>query len=204
MLHIDYHKDQLNARNNKVISLEEHVYSLKLNLEEMESLQEEVFKLREELQKSNSEKVFLMHQLETKEMELDKLALSVEELEESISSITLESQCEVESMKLEMMELEQSFFEAKKIQDETVEEKTRMSRLIKELQDAFQDAQNSVFSLNEENRELKEKLNTANMETKCFLQKVEDWLERSQPNSQSSLSEQKYGSTISQDTRYIL
>lgn len=207
MLHTDYLQDQLNAKNKEVIYLEECVHSLKLNLEEMESLREEVFRLREEQQRSNSEKLFLMQRLETEEMELDKLALSTEKLEESISSMTLESQCEVESMKLDMMALEQSFFEAKKIQDETVEEKTRMNRLIEHLQVAFQDAQKIISSLDEENRELKEKLKTSNMETKCFFQKVDDWLEnnyRSQLNSQSSLSEQKSSSTISQDTRYIL
>ncbi|KAF7838510.1 BICD family-like cargo adapter 1 isoform X1 [Senna tora] len=200
---IDYLQDLLNAKDKEVINLKECVYSLKLNLEEMESLQEEVFRLREELQISNSEKFILMQQLETKEMELDKLAFSTEKLEESISSITLESQCEVESMKLDMMALEQSFFEAKKIQDETVEENTRMNKLIEELQVAFQEAQKVISSLDEENRELKEKLSTANMGTQCFLQKVEDWLEnndRSQLNCQSSLSEQKSSSIISQDT----
>lgn len=207
MLHADYLQEQLNARSKEVTSLEEYVHCLKLNLEEMEILQEEVFRLREELQRSNSEKLFLMQQLETKEMELDKLALSTEKLEESISSITLESQCEIESVKLDMIALEQSFFEAKKIQEETVDEKTRMNRLIEELQVSFQDAQKIISSLNKENRELKEKLEIANMETKCYFQKVEDWLEnndRSQLNSQSSLSEQNRSFTISQDPRYIL
>ncbi|MCI40343.1 GRIP and coiled-coil domain-containing protein 2-like, partial [Trifolium medium] len=97
-------------------------------------------------------------------------------------------------MKLDMMTLEQSLFEVRKVQEETLEENNRMSRLIDKLQDALQDTQKTIISLNEENKVIKEKLDTANMNTRLFSQKVEDWLEnqdRLQIKDQSSVSEQR-------------
>jgi regulator of replication initiation timing len=140
-----------------------------------------------------------VRELETKEMELEQSALSMEKLEESFSSMALESQFEVESMKLDMMTLEQSLFEARKVQDETLEENNRMSRLI----DKLQDAQKTIISLNEENKVIKEKLDIANMNTRLFSQKVEDWLENKdklQIKDQSSVSEQR---SKGEDIRYI-
>jgi len=157
--------------------LEERVHDLELKFKETEDLQKEVFSLREELKRSNSEQFTLIQELETKEVELEQSALSIEKLDESFSSMVLESQFEVESMKLDMMALEQNLFEAKKIQDETLEENSRMSRLIGELQDALQDAQKTIISLNEENTVIKEKLDVANRNTRLFSQKVEEWLE---------------------------
>ncbi|KAI4335929.1 hypothetical protein L6164_014524 [Bauhinia variegata] len=199
---IDYLRDQLNMRNSEVNYLVEHVRSLKLKLEETENLQPEVYKLREELQRSKSDEFFLIQELETKEMELQNSTFSIEKLEESISAMALESQCEVESMKLDMMALEQSSFEAKKIQEETLQEKIRMSRLNEELQILFQDAQETIISLNEENMELKEKLNISKTNAKLFSEKVEEWLEQkdgSQSKCQSSLSEQACNPTISEN-----
>ncbi|XP_061358901.1 uncharacterized protein LOC133303063 isoform X3 [Gastrolobium bilobum] len=199
---IDYLQDQLNSSNTEVNHLKKCVHCLEVKLKEMEDLQEEVLWLREELQRSNSEQFFLMQELQTKQLELQKSSLSIEKMEESISSMTLESQCEIESMKLDMMALEQSCFEAKKILEQTVDEKIRLSRLINELQVAFQDAQKLIISLNEENRELKRKLDTTYMNTRSFSQKIEDWIEkkgRSELNRQSSLSEQESNSTISED-----
>ncbi|KAG4378645.1 hypothetical protein GLYMA_17G076800v4 [Glycine max] len=201
---IDYLQDQLSASNTEVNYLEEHIRSLELKLEGMEDLQEEVFRLREELKRSNSKHFFLIQELDTKEIELEKSALSIEKLEESFSSITLESQFEVESMKLDMMALEQSLFEAKKIQDETLDENNRMSRSIEELQVALQDAQKIIISLNEENRKLKEKLDIANKNSRISSQKDEYWLEnndRLQLETQSSLNGRGNNSTILEDIR---
>lgn len=187
--------------------LEEHVHSLELKLEGMEDLQGEVLSLREELKRSNSKQFSLIQELDSKEIELEKAALSIVKLEESFSSIALESQFEVESIKLDMMALEQSLFEAKKIQDETLHENNRLCSSIEELQAALQDAQKIIISLNEENRELKEKLDTANKNSRISSQKDEYWLEnkqRSQLQTQSSLSEQGNNSIVPEDIRYIL
>ncbi|KAE9601925.1 hypothetical protein Lal_00040932 [Lupinus albus] len=198
---IDYLRDQLSTRSAEVRHLEEHVHCLELKLEEMEDLHEVSF-LREELQRSNSKQFSLMQELETKEVELEKSALSIEKLEESISSMALESQFEVESMKLDMMALEQSLFEAKKVQDETLEENNRMCKMIDELRVAFQEAQKIIIPLNEENRELKEKLNVYNMTTRAFSEKVDEWLESkdlSQLNNQPCLRERASNSAISEN-----
>ncbi|CAL0330604.1 unnamed protein product [Lupinus luteus] len=198
---IDYLQDQLSTRSAEVHHLEEHVHCLELRLEEMEDLQE-VSILREELQRSNSKQLSLMQELETKEVELKKSVLSIEKLEESISSMALESQFEVESMKLDLMALEQSLFEAKKVQDETLEENNIMCKMIDELQVEFQEAQKIITPLNEENRELKEKLNVYNMNIKAFSEKVEDWLEnndRSQIKNQPCLKERASNSAISEN-----
>ncbi|XP_058733065.1 uncharacterized protein LOC131604649 [Vicia villosa] len=169
---IDYLRDQLSARNTEVNYLKDN---LDLKLKEMEDLRKEVFSLREELKRSNSKQFSLIRELETKEAELELSALSVEKLDEPFSS--MESQFEVETMKLDMMALEQDLFETKKVQDETLEENNRLSRLINELQGALHDAQDTIIYLNEENKDIKEKLDAANMNTRLFSQKVEDWLE---------------------------
>jgi len=182
--------------------LEERICDLELKFKEMEDLQKEVFSLREELKRSNSEQFTLIQELETKEVELEQSSLSIERLDESFSSMALESQFEVESMKLDMMALEQNLLEAKKIQDETLEENSRMSRLIGELQDALEDAQKTIISLNEENKEIKEKLDTANMSSRLFSQKVEEWLEnidRPQIKDQFPVSKER---SKADDTRY--
>ncbi|XP_068477067.1 uncharacterized protein [Phaseolus vulgaris] len=200
---IDYLQDLLSARNAEVNYLEERVHSLELKLEGMEVLQEEVFSLREELKRLSSKHFSLIQELDHKEIELEKSALSMEKLEDSFSSIALESQFEVESMKLDMMALEQSLFEAKKIQEETLDENNKMIRSIKELQVALQDSQKTILSLNEENRELTEKLDTANETSKIYSQKDEYWLEnKDRPilDTQSSLSEQGNNSTIEENT----
>ncbi|KAK7388890.1 hypothetical protein VNO78_23717 [Psophocarpus tetragonolobus] len=200
---IDFLQDQLGARNAEVNYLEKHVDSLELKLEGMKDLQEEVFSLREELKRSNSIQFSLIQELDTKEIELQKSALSIEKLEESFSSITLESQFEVESMKLDMIALEQSFFEAKKIQYETLDENNRINKSIEELQVALQNAQKIIISLNEENRKLKEKLDIVNKNAKISsFQKDEYWLEnkdRPQLETRSSLSGRGNNSSILED-----
>ncbi|PNY14713.1 myosin heavy chain-like protein [Trifolium pratense] len=195
---IDYLQDQLSARNTEVTYLEERVCDLEMEFKEKEDLRKEVSSLKEKLKICISQQLSLVQELETKEVELEQSALT---MEESFSSMGLESQFEVESMKLDMMTLEQSLFEGRKVQEETLEENNRMGRLIDKLQDALQDAQKTIISLNEENKVIKEKLDTANMNTRLFSQKVKDWLEnkdRPQIKDQSSLSEQR---SKGEDTR---
>ncbi|ONI08794.1 hypothetical protein PRUPE_5G201100 [Prunus persica] len=188
---IDYLQDQLNARNTEVNLLEEHTHGLEFKLADMENLQETVDRLRDELKKSYSERMFLMEELESKEIELQNSALCIDELEESISSMSLESQCEIESMKLDILALEHSFLEVKKIQEETVQEKTRMSELIQELEVQCQNAHKTVESLYMENKELRKKLDASETSTRIFCQRVEKWLEkdRIQLDSESPLGQ---------------
>ncbi|XP_030494336.2 synaptonemal complex protein 1 isoform X3 [Cannabis sativa] len=170
---IDYLQDHLNARNTEVDCLEEHIRYLELKLADMETLQKIVERLREELKKSSSECLFLIQELENKEVELHNSSLCIENLRESVSSITLDSQCEIESMKLDIVALEQNYFEAEKVRKEALQEKARTTQLIRELEGQFQDAQKVIEHLEWENEELREKLKTSDTNFRTFSQKLE-------------------------------
>ncbi|XP_065878369.1 uncharacterized protein [Euphorbia lathyris] len=174
---IDYLQDQLNARNEKVHSLEEHVHELELKLSDMDYLDMKIGQLQEELRKSDSECLLLTKELESKEVELLKSILSIEKLEESISSLTLDSQCEVESMKLDIMALEQACCEANKNQQDTILEKERMDGLIEEQEIRVRDADRIIKCLEKENKELREKLVASEVNGRHFLQKIHEWME---------------------------
>lgn len=193
-------------RNTEVNFLEEHVHSLELKLSDMEDLPENVDRLREELKRSASERLFLLQELESKEVELQNSNLCIEKLEKSISSMALESECEIESMRLDITALEQSCLEAKKIQEETVQEKARMKGLIEELEVQFQNAQKIMEHLDKENKELKEKLDKSETNARVFCQKIEEWLEnkdRSDQKYQTSLSKPENKISTSKEIRYI-
>lgn len=200
----DYLQDQLNARNAEVNFLKEHTHSLEFKLADMENLQEMVDKLKDELKKSYSERMFLLEELEGKEIELQNSALCIDKLEESISSMSLESQCEIESMKLDILALEHSFLEVKKIQEETVQEKARMSKLIQELEVQCQNAHKTTESLDMENKELRKRLDASDTNTRIFCQRVEKWLEkdRIQPDSESLLGQLEGNYIFSKEMRY--
>ncbi|KAM3703507.1 hypothetical protein ACB098_04G100200 [Castanea mollissima] len=202
---IDYLQDQLNVRNTEVNFLEKHVHSLELKLSDMEDLPENVDRLREELKRSASERLFLLQELESKEVELQNSNLCIEKLEKSISSMALESECEIESMRLDITALEQSCIEAKKIQEETVQEKARMNGLIEELEVQFKNAQKIMEHLDKENKELKEKLDKSETNARVFCQKIEEWLEnkdRSDQKYQTSLSKPENKISISKEISY--
>ncbi|KAL5544575.1 hypothetical protein UlMin_008359 [Ulmus minor] len=198
---IDYLQDQLSTRNTDVNFLEERVHSLELKLADMEDLQEKFERLEEELKRSNSECYFLMQELESKEVELENSTLCVEKLQESISSITLDSQCEIESMKLDIVALEQSYLEAEKIQEENAQEKVRINRLIQELEVQFQNAQKTIKFLELENKELKEKLDTSDTNFRIFFQRLKKWLAKdgSQLNTKPILIETESKLTMSKE-----
>ncbi|KAK6925077.1 hypothetical protein RJ641_009403 [Dillenia turbinata] len=166
---IDYLQDQLNTRNVEVNSLTENVNQLEMELANMENLHVEVDGLREELNRSNSRCMFLMQELENKDLELRNSDSCLEKLED----VSLESQCEIESMKLELVALEQSCFEAKKSQEETAREKDSMSHLIQELEVRLQDVEKTVGLLEEENKRLRKKLETSETNSRLFRQKFE-------------------------------
>ncbi|PSR89190.1 ELKS/Rab6-interacting/CAST family member 1 like [Actinidia chinensis var. chinensis] len=189
---IDYLQDQLNARNEEVCCLSERVHSLELKVTDVDSLEEKVGRLTEELNWSNAERLILIKELESKDVEFQNSASCIEKLEESISSVALEYQCEIESMRLDLMALEQSSFEAKKFQEETAQETTRMNWLIQDLELQIQNERKNTESLNKENDDLREKLDESEINSRIFCQKIEEqfdrWLEMkdgSQLNSES-------------------
>jgi hypothetical protein len=197
-------QDQLNARNSEVYTLGGHVHELELKLANMEHLQANNGQLREELKRCDSEHLLLLQELESKEIELQESALCIGKLEESISSLTLDSQCEIESMKLDMIALEQACFKAKKTQEETIQENARMNGLIKELEFQILEAKETIECVEKENIELRDKLVTSDVNSKLFLQQIEEWLENkdtSQLNTQSCSSEIEHQSNMSKEMR---
>ncbi|KAM3200322.1 putative DNA double-strand break repair Rad50 ATPase isoform X2 [Capsicum annuum] len=170
---IDYLQDQLNLRNEEMDSLSECVCSLQLKLANLENMEEEVTRLREELEMSNAERFYLLQQLENKELEIEGSALCIERLEESIASVGLEHQFEIESMKLDLIAVEQNYFEAKKSQDETAQDSAMMNELIHDLELRIHDAEKVIGSLEKENENLREQVQASELNAKTFSEKVE-------------------------------
>ncbi|KAK4359738.1 hypothetical protein RND71_021967 [Anisodus tanguticus] len=186
---IDYLQDQLNLRNEEMDSLSECVCSLQLKLANLENMEEEVTSLREELETSNAERLYLLQQLESKELEIEGSALCIERLEESIASVGLEHQFEIESMKLDLIAVEQSYFEAKKSQDETAQDSAMMNELIHDLELRIHDAAKVIENIEKENENLREQLLASELNAKTFSEKVEElfhgWLANNDDNSPS-------------------
>ncbi|OVA00763.1 hypothetical protein BVC80_9083g54 [Macleaya cordata] len=195
---LEYLQDQLNLRNIEANCLGEHVHSLELKLVDAGKLHEKVSQLKEELVKSNSERFFLVRELENKEVELQNSSLFIEKLEETISSVALESECEIESMKLDIAALEHRSFEAKMFQEEAAQEKARMDGLIEGFEIRFQEAQKMVRCLERENKELREKLGASEGNSGICCQKVEEHLGSELPvSNELGTSEELLGPLLS-------
>ncbi|CAL9229569.1 unnamed protein product [Arabidopsis halleri] len=174
---IDYLRDQLIFRSKEVNYLNEHLHDLEFKLAESRNLEEEVNSLRDELCMSKSEHLLLLQELESKEIELQCSSLSLEKLEETMSSLTLESLCEIESMKLDITALEQALFDAMKIQEESIQEKDQLKGIIEESQFQSQRAQENVKYIEKKNEELREKFNVSEKSIKEFFQSTKERLE---------------------------
>ncbi|KAB2053458.1 hypothetical protein ES319_A12G190100v1 [Gossypium barbadense] len=200
---IDYLQDQLSARNEEVKFLNDHVHNLEIKLADMEDLREKIDHLIVELNCSNSERLLLMQEMENKEEELRQSALCIEKLEESVSSMALESQCEIESLKLDITALEQMSLEAKKSEEENAQENSQMNVLIEELKVQLQNAHEIIEALEKENKALRGKLIASEKNAKIFCQNIKQWLkskDRSQLDTDSVFGEPESIITISKDT----
>ncbi|XP_010457043.1 PREDICTED: intracellular protein transport protein USO1-like [Camelina sativa] len=174
---IDYLRDQVNVRGLEVNYLSERVLDLEVKVTESGNLEEEVQFLREELCTSKSEQLLLLQELERTETELHLSRFSVEKLEESVSSLTLESQCEIESMKLDVVALEQALFDAKKVQGESIQENEKFREIVKELQLKFREAQEDAECLEKENKELRERCVASERNVEEYCQRFKEQLE---------------------------
>ncbi|XP_010314188.1 uncharacterized protein [Solanum lycopersicum] len=190
-------QDQLNLRNEEMDSLSKCVCSLQLKLANLENMEEEVTRLREELEMSNAERLYLLQQLENRELETEGSALCIERLEESVASIGLEHQFEIESIKLDLITMEQNYFKAKKSQDETAQDNAMMNELIHDLQLQIYDAEKVIESLEKENVNLREQLQTSEMNARTFSEKVEELFRGLIPNNDDSSSSKEDASASS-------
>ncbi|XP_038997207.1 putative WEB family protein At1g65010, chloroplastic isoform X2 [Hibiscus syriacus] len=200
---IDYLQDQLSARNEEVKFLNDHVHDLGIKLADMGDLREKIGRLIGELNRSNSDRLLLMQELENKEEELQQSALCIEKLEDSVSSTALESQCEIESLKLDITAMEQMYLEARKLEEENVQEKSQMNLLIEEFEVQLQNAQEIIEELENENKALRGKLTAFENNANIFCQKIKQWLkrkDRTQFDTNSIYGEPESVITISKDT----
>ncbi|CAI0560169.1 unnamed protein product [Linum tenue] len=170
---IDYFQDQLSARNAEVFSLGKHVDELELKLVKVHDVEMKNHQLCDELERSKSENQLLIKELYSKEVELKRSSLVIKTLEESICSVTLDSLCEIEGMKLDMMVLEQPSFEVQKAQEEPIQENVSMNKLIKELEIQILNNQKAAEDLERENKELRDKLRASEISAQEYLQMID-------------------------------
>ncbi|KAG2334465.1 hypothetical protein Bca52824_005645 [Brassica carinata] len=173
---IGYLRDQLIFKSKEVSYLNEHVRNLESKLAESGDFEEVKF-LREELCMSKSEHLLLLQELESKETELQCSSLSVEKLEETISSLTLESLCEIESMKLDISALEQALVDAMRIQEESIQEKDQLKGVIEEVQFQSREAQEKANSFEKQNEELRKRIASSEKSIKELFVRTKDLLE---------------------------
>ncbi|CAN6805572.1 hypothetical protein Bca4012_000363 [Brassica carinata] len=174
---IGYLRDQLIFKSKEVSYLNEHVRNLESKLAESGDFEEEVKFLREELCMSKSEHLLLLQELESKETELQFSSLSVEKLEETISSLTLESLCEIESMKLDITALEQALVDAMRIQEESIQEKDQLRGVVEEVQFQSREAQEKAKYVEKLNEELRKRIAASEKSIKEFFQSTKERLE---------------------------
>ncbi|XP_062188268.1 uncharacterized protein LOC133891559 [Phragmites australis] len=151
---IDYLQDQLNIRNVEANIMGEHIHSLELKLTELEKFPERVRVMDNELIRSDSQCWLLMEEVRCKEEELQKAASQIENLE----SAALDSQCEIEGLKLDLTTLEQRLFDAESFAQHAAEHKARIDKQLGERELQLHEAQKNIDQLVLENKQLKELL----------------------------------------------
>lgn len=154
-------QDQLNLRNVEANFIGEHVHSLELKLMELEKLNDE----------ANSRCLVLMEELNRKAAELQNSALEIQKLE----TIVLDSQCEVESLKLDITAQEEKCFEADSFSGQQLaQEEARLALQLREAELQLSEAQQVINSLEGENKQLKELLLERDAKTKRSFSTVEE------------------------------
>ncbi|KAM0842518.1 hypothetical protein ACQ4PT_058323 [Festuca glaucescens] len=148
---IDYLQDQLNIRNIEANIMGEHIHGLELKLTELEKFPERVRVMDNDLMRSDSQCWLLMEEVQRKEEEMQKAALQIEKLE----SVTLDSQCEIESLKLDLTTLEQRLFDAESFGQHAAEYKAKIEKHLKEYELQLQEARKTIDHLEVENTQLK-------------------------------------------------
>lgn len=187
----------MGERNSSLNYPGEQSCSCHFKLADMKSLEVEVGRLKEQIKLSDFERSLLMQEIEDKDEAIRCSASRIGNLEESISSMALEYQCEIESIKLDASTLEQNLSEAKELLEEKSRENSKANELIEELETQNGDAYNVIKRLMKENEYLKEKLQNSGSSITAFVNDVEkelnDWLPEIEGQSSSILKK---------DTRY--
>lgn len=132
----------------------EQIHSLELKLTELEKFPERVRVMDNELVRSDSQCWLLMEEIRCKEEELQKAALQIDKLE----SAALDSQCEIESLKLDLTTLEQRLFDAESFPQHIVEHKAKIDKQLREHELQLHEARETIDQLVLENKQLEELL----------------------------------------------
>ncbi|KAL5198173.1 hypothetical protein ABZP36_001685 [Zizania latifolia] len=151
---IDYLQDQLNIRNVEANFMGEHIRSLELKLTELEKFPERVRVIDDELMRSDSQCWLLMEEVRCQDEKLKKAALQIEKLENG----NLDSQCEIESLKLDLTTLEQRLFDADSFGQHVSADKAVVENKLREYELQLQEAHKTIDCLVLENKEIKELL----------------------------------------------
>ncbi|GJN11135.1 hypothetical protein PR202_ga29304 [Eleusine coracana subsp. coracana] len=143
---IDYLQDQLNIRNVEANIMGEHIHSLELKLTELEKFPERVRVMDNELVRSDSQCWLIMEEIRCKEEELQKAVSQIDKLE----SAALDSQCEIESLKLDVTTLEQRLFDAESFAQHAAEHKARIDKQLGEHELQLHEARKTIDQLKHE------------------------------------------------------
>ncbi|GER38614.1 hypothetical protein STAS_15137 [Striga asiatica] len=117
---------------------------------------------------------YLQDQLNMTNSALSYSESRVEKLEESISSITLEYQWEIESTKLESISLEQILLESKKLLEEKIQENSKLNECIQDLELRNLDSNKVIESLAKENKYLRENLQSSDLNNGALVRNDDD------------------------------
>uniref|UniRef100_A0ACD5V211 Uncharacterized protein n=2 Tax=Avena sativa TaxID=4498 RepID=A0ACD5V211_AVESA len=176
---IDYLQDQLNIRNVEANIMGEHIHGLELKLTELEKFPERVRVMDNDLMRSDSQCWLLIEEVQRKEEELQKAALQIDKLE----SVILDSQCEIESLKLDLTTIEQRLFDAESFGQHVTEDKARIEKQLREYELQMQEAQKTIDHLEVVNTQLKK-----------------EFLPRSAPKQSSSTTVEELDRTLENDS----
>jgi chromosome segregation ATPase len=138
----------------------EHIHSLELKLTELEKFPERVRVMDNELMHSDSQCWLQMEEIRLKEEELQKAAAQIDKLE----SAALDSQCEIESLKLDLTTLDQRLCDAESFAQHAAEHNSRIDKQLEEPELYLHEARKTIDQLVLENTQLKELLHTRSPE----------------------------------------
>ncbi|XP_020579784.1 intracellular protein transport protein USO1-like isoform X2 [Phalaenopsis equestris] len=175
-LEIGYLQDQLGLRSIEANCMSELVHSLELKLAGVGMLQGKPMLLTEKLVQSDDKCLQLTQEIKSKDEDFKNYAMRIEELEAAISSTALESQCEIESLRLEMIVLEERCFQAESLSQQMVQDKAKMYELWEEYEMQLHESQDTISFLEMENNRLKIELERSENKFKGLHCKIEEQL----------------------------
>lgn len=172
----EYLQDQLHLKNVEANCVAEHVHSLELKLSEFGNLSEKVHQIRCDYVKSESDRLILMQELEQKELDLQGSARYINKLEATISANSLEFQCEIETLMLDLSACEKRCAQAERHGEQCARETTRMATLLSQLDDRLLEQQRVINQLKNEKESLLERLEKFKRHTISFCFKIDEYV----------------------------